>query len=160
MIAWRTFAYPVAALVLSAGCGDDEMTATSLSVGSVSNSSGSGSESSGSGGGASSSSSSPTDPGGSATDSGSTSTNTTVPGTSTEEPGTSTDASTTNTTNNTTQPAGCGNGAIDPNEQCDGGNLNGFTCDSLGAGTGTLGCDPMTCTFDTSMCDGGGGTSG
>lgn len=57
---------------------------------------------------------------------------------------------------------GCGNGSIDMNEQCDGQNLNGFTCESLGNTGGTLLCDAVTCTFDTSLCtnDMTGGTSG
>jgi hypothetical protein len=59
----------------------------------------------------------------------------------------------------------CGNGAIDDGEQCDGGNLGGFTCVDLGYSGGTLACDPVTCTYDASACvtdmDGGGsGTSG
>ena len=67
----------------------------------------------------------------------------------------------TNTTNNTTNGAMCNNGTVDANEQCDGGNLNGFTCESLGNTGGTLACDPVTCTFDTSLCTNDtGGTSG
>lgn len=55
----------------------------------------------------------------------------------------------------------CGNGAIDMGEQCDGANLQGFNCESLGLNGGTLACDPMMCTFDTSMCSSTtGGTSG
>jgi hypothetical protein len=58
----------------------------------------------------------------------------------------------------------CGNGVIDDGEQCDGGNLGGFTCVDLGYSGGTLGCDPITCTYDASACvtdmDGGSGTSG
>jgi hypothetical protein len=49
----------------------------------------------------------------------------------------------------------CGNGVIDPGEQCDGANLNGFDCTNLGYTGGTLACDPVTCTFDTSMCESG-----
>jgi hypothetical protein len=57
--------------------------------------------------------------------------------------------------------AGCGDGIVQPGEQCDGDRLQGFDCASLGLSGGTLGCDPITCTFDTSMCTGnGGGTSG
>src|SRR5262249_51163458 len=44
---------------------------------------------------------------------------------------------------------GCGNGSIDPGEQCDGSNLNGETCQSRGfACGGTLTCS--SCSFDTS----------
>lgn len=63
-----------------------------------------------------------------------------------------------------TDGAVCGNGVIDDGEQCDGGNLGGFTCVDLGYSGGTLGCDPVTCTYDASGCvtdmDGGSGTSG
>jgi hypothetical protein len=48
----------------------------------------------------------------------------------------------------------CGNGTIQPGEQCDGANLQGFDCESLGLSGGVLGCDPFTCTFDTSGCAG------
>jgi hypothetical protein len=64
----------------------------------------------------------------------------------------------------TTGDPECGNGVIDDGEQCDGGNLGGFTCVDLGYSGGTLGCDPVTCTYDASACvtdmDGGSGTSG
>ncbi|MCA9681706.1 MAG: hypothetical protein KC457_05890 [Myxococcales bacterium] len=67
--------------------------------------------------------------------------------------------------NNCMESPSCGNGNIDGNEQCDGGNLNGYTCADLGYSGGTLACDPVTCTYDASGCvtdpDGGGsGTSG
>lgn len=45
----------------------------------------------------------------------------------------------------------CGNGSIDPGEQCDGGNLNNQTCAGLGFTSGTLGCT-AGCVFDTSGC--------
>jgi cysteine-rich repeat protein len=54
----------------------------------------------------------------------------------------------------------CGDGIIQPGEQCDGADLQGFDCASLGLGGGVLACDPITCTFDTSMCMPAGGTSG
>ena len=61
----------------------------------------------------------------------------------------------------TGNPIMCGDGVISGNEQCDKSNLNGFTCEALGNMGGELLCDPMTCTFDTQMCDvGGGDTSG
>jgi hypothetical protein len=44
----------------------------------------------------------------------------------------------------------CGNGGLDPGEQCDGSNLDGQTCQSLGFGGGTLACS--NCAFDTSRC--------
>ncbi|MGH1346729.1 MAG: hypothetical protein ACRBN8_34500 [Nannocystales bacterium] len=60
-----------------------------------------------------------------------------------------------------TEGGGCGDGVVSPGEQCDGADLQGLDCTALGLGTGTLGCDPMMCTFDTSMCmSDSGGTSG
>ncbi len=58
------------------------------------------------------------------------------------------------------QPGGCGNGVVDDGEQCDGGNLNGFSCTDLGYSGGTLACDPVTCTYDASGCMNDGGTTG
>ena len=43
----------------------------------------------------------------------------------------------------------CGNGG-----SCNPNDLGGETCLGLGMGTGTLACDPVTCTYDTSMCEG------
>lgn len=43
---------------------------------------------------------------------------------------------------------------------CDPNNLGGQTCSSLGAGSGTLLCDPVTCSFDRSMCTGTGTQGG
>lgn len=55
----------------------------------------------------------------------------------------------------------CGNGVARGDEQCDLGDLRGQTCDSLGHGTGTLGCTPE-CKFDFAGCivatPGGGAT--
>jgi Protein of unknown function (DUF1566) len=46
----------------------------------------------------------------------------------------------------------CGNGMIDPGEQCDGTNLNGATCTSLGfTNGGTLSCT-ASCDFNLSGC--------
>jgi hypothetical protein len=46
----------------------------------------------------------------------------------------------------------CGNGALDPGEQCDTANLGGATCDSLGYTLGgMLACD-LQCHFDTTAC--------
>ena len=55
----------------------------------------------------------------------------------------------------------CGNGLINTGEQCDGSNLAGATCKSIGYKTGTLSCS-STCRFDTSGCSGssGGGSGG
>jgi hypothetical protein len=64
------------------------------------------------------------------------------------------------TTTTTGVPGDCGNGVIDAGEQCDGADLQGFTCDSLGLSGGTLACDGTMCTFDTSMCMSTSGTSG
>ncbi len=65
------------------------------------------------------------------------------------------------TGNDTTAQPGCGDGVISAGEQCDGADLQGFDCSSLGLNGGTLSCDPVTCTFDTSMCASStGGTGG
>ena len=68
--------------------------------------------------------------------------------------------------------AQCGDGTVTaPTEQCDGQNLNGASCGSLGMGMGTLLCNNTTCMYDTIMCrtvvtppqggsSGGAGTSG
>ncbi|HJL18408.1 MAG TPA: DUF4215 domain-containing protein [Sandaracinaceae bacterium LLY-WYZ-13_1] len=46
----------------------------------------------------------------------------------------------------------CGNGAIDPGEECDGTALDGQTCVSLGYVAGELTCLP-DCTFDKTVCE-------
>jgi len=46
----------------------------------------------------------------------------------------------------------CGNGVIEPEEQCEGINLNGMTCLALGYAGGSLFCDMTTCSLDTSQC--------
>jgi hypothetical protein len=112
------------------------------------------------------STSSPTTTGGStSSSSGGTSTGgTTTTGDATTGDATSTDTSAGSSDSSSSSSdggvPGCGNGAIDPGEQCDGADLQGFDCVSLGLGGGVLACDPITCTFDTSMCMPGGGTSG
>ena len=45
----------------------------------------------------------------------------------------------------------CGNGG-----KCNPSNLGGETCLGLGMGDGILACDAVTCTYDTSMCEGTG----
>ena len=46
----------------------------------------------------------------------------------------------------------CGDGEIDDDEQCDGRDLGGASCESLGVGRGVLSC-AGDCTFDTSLCE-------
>jgi hypothetical protein len=61
------------------------------------------------------------------------------------------------------KPAVCGNGTVEPPEQCEAANLNNATCTSLMMGVGVLSCNKMTCMYDTSMCGaahGGMGGSG
>jgi hypothetical protein len=53
-------------------------------------------------------------------------------------------------------PPPCGDGT----ETCNPDDLGGETCQSLGAFGGTLACDPVTCTYDMSMCIGGGANAG
>jgi len=65
---------------------------------------------------------------------------------------TSSTTTTSTTTSTTTTTLACGNGMIDAGEQCDGTNLGGASCKSLGYNTdGTLACT-ASCTFDTSGC--------
>jgi hypothetical protein len=49
-------------------------------------------------------------------------------------------------------PEPCGNGSIDPGEECDGVDLGGLTCVDQGFDMGQLGCND-DCTFDTSACE-------
>jgi hypothetical protein len=50
------------------------------------------------------------------------------------------------------EPPGCGNSMIEGDEQCDGADLGGADCSSLGyTAGGTLSCTPG-CAFDTSLC--------
>ena len=49
----------------------------------------------------------------------------------------------------------CGDNLQESPEECDGTDLDGSTCQSFGFASGTLGCT-ATCTFDTSLCMGGG----
>jgi hypothetical protein len=46
---------------------------------------------------------------------------------------------------------GCGDGVIQPEESCDGSNLNNQTCSTLGFSGGVLSCN-LNCTFNTSQC--------
>lgn len=64
----------------------------------------------------------------------------------------------------TARVSGCGDTVIGGTEQCDGSNLGGASCASLGFTSGSLSCTP-TCTFNTSSCAssssaGGGGGGG
>lgn len=45
----------------------------------------------------------------------------------------------------------CGNGALDPGEQCDGAELDGWTCYEAGFDAGDMQCN-ADCTLDTSSC--------
>lgn len=59
----------------------------------------------------------------------------------------------------TVSVTGCGNGIQEGSEQCDGSDLGGATCVSLGYAGGTLSCQ-ADCTFNTSACTSGGGGGG
>jgi hypothetical protein len=65
-------------------------------------------------------------------------------------PGTTVTTATATTTTSTTTVPACGNGRLDPGEQCDGTNLFGRTCQDLGFVGGTLACDH--CIFDNRGC--------
>jgi hypothetical protein len=55
----------------------------------------------------------------------------------------------------------CGDGFVDPSEDCDGSDLDGGSCSSEGFDSGSLSCG-SSCSYDTSSCenDGGGGGGG
>jgi hypothetical protein len=57
-------------------------------------------------------------------------------------------------------PSRCGNGRAERGEVCDGDDVRGQTCGTLGYGDGMLGCDPETCEFDMSGCSVGIATCG
>lgn len=61
------------------------------------------------------------------------------------------DSGDTNTTDTTDPPADCGDGEIDPGEDCDGAALDGKTCGSFGFQYGKLGCT-AGCAYDDSKC--------
>ena len=50
-------------------------------------------------------------------------------------------------------PATCGNGALDAGELCDGAELGGKNCQSLGSPGGTLACKNSCLDYDTSGCE-------
>lgn len=62
---------------------------------------------------------------------------------------TATDPGTTTTTGPTIT---CGDGMIEPPEECEGANVNGQTCQGLGFTGGLLTCDAATCTWNKSQC--------
>ncbi len=64
----------------------------------------------------------------------------------------SSSSSTTGPETTTTGPAAeCGNGRVELDEQCDGTDWDGATCESLGASPGSLNCT-SECAFDLSEC--------
>jgi hypothetical protein len=74
-----------------------------------------------------------------------------VPSSTPKPPGTACGTGMQCNASGTCAPIPCGNGVIDSGEECDGANLNGATCTSLGFQTGTLACSG-TCSFNTSGC--------
>jgi hypothetical protein len=79
------------------------------------------------------------------------STSTTTATNATASSTTSTASTSTTTATTSTTLSRCGNGRLDPGEQCDGSNLFGRDCATLGFTGGTLACRP-DCLFDTSHC--------
>jgi len=70
-------------------------------------------------------------------------------------------AATSATIQSTIKISVCGDSVVEIPEQCDGGNVNGASCTSLGFTGGQLSCTPA-CEFNTSQCTSGssGGSSG
>lgn len=69
----------------------------------------------------------------------------------TDSPETTGDGDGDGDTSDTNAPV-CGNGSIDPGEECDGNNLGGSSCVDHGFDGGVLACDPVVCVYDTSGC--------
>lgn len=46
----------------------------------------------------------------------------------------------------------CGDGMVEGDEHCDGSDLGGASCASLGLGSGDLGCNTQTCNYDFGDC--------
>jgi hypothetical protein len=61
------------------------------------------------------------------------------------------DGATSTVDDDTSVPPGCGDGIVDGDEECDGRNLGGADCASVGFFDGVLACS-SGCTFDTSDC--------
>ncbi|MGH1346577.1 MAG: lamin tail domain-containing protein [Nannocystales bacterium] len=88
-------------------------------------------------------------------DTGSTTDDTTTgPTTGDTDPDTDSTTSTTDaeTTGTTGDPVDCGNDMLDGREACDGAELDGATCESLGFASGDLSCAD-DCTYDTAACE-------
>jgi hypothetical protein len=86
---------------------------------------------------------------------------TTDPGTSSATTTATTSASTTlTTTTATTDAAMCGDGVTEADEQCDGADLGGVSCESSGYAGGALACAADCSGFDFSGCLGCGGPDG
>lgn len=116
-------------------------------------------------GGESSSSSTGTQTEGSSSGSGSVSSETTGASTSTSSSSgpasSSSDETTSDAESSTTAPpAMCGNDVVEEGEVCDGSDLAGASCVTLGSKGGELGCRDNCLQFDPSRCDGFGDTCG
>lgn len=74
-----------------------------------------------------------------------------------ERPGSIADTFVISTGQSSGSPDLCGNGQINSGEQCDGSNLNGESCTTLGFSGGSLSCS--SCSFDTGSCTSAGDTT-
>lgn len=69
-----------------------------------------------------------------------------------EESSSSSSGSGEESSSSTGMPEDCGNDVLDGDEECDGAELDGATCESIGFVSGDLAC-AKNCTFDTSACE-------
>lgn len=148
-----------ALLLVGAACGDDVSSASDGSTGGEESSTGETVDPTNvtttiNPTGSSSSSSTTTDDTTGDPDTGSTTDEETTTGPTTDDTDdTDSDSTTSTTTDDTTgEPVDCGNDVLDGREACDGAELDGATCETLGFASGDLTCAD-DCTFDTAACD-------
>lgn len=132
----------LAALALLTGCPFDDSQAVPLGTSSETSATGDGMTT----GDATAASATSIEPLDTTASAGTTASSSTTDATETTDPSETTDPGT-----STGPTSECGNGSVEPGEDCDGTDWQGATCESLGQAAGALACSE-TCTFDVTGC--------